>query len=115
MLAHTKRHPTEAREIRVIGPADKYNEAIDALKKLGYTDVGDSTPWRDLFDNEELTPGSALRGARYKENFTQKELARKTGIPQGHISAMENGKMGIGKERAYRLAEALHVDYRIFL
>lgn len=39
-----------------------------------------------------------------------------TGIPQRHISEMENGKRGIGKERARKIAEALHVsDYRFFL
>jgi transcriptional regulator with XRE-family HTH domain len=39
-----------------------------------------------------------------------------TGIPQRHISEMENGKRGIGKERARKLAKALRVsDYRFFL
>jgi len=58
----------------------------------------------------------ALRAYRYRENLTQKELARKTGIPQHQISEVENGKRGIGKERARRIAKALNVsDYRVFL
>jgi transcriptional regulator with XRE-family HTH domain len=57
----------------------------------------------------------ALRGARGKEDLTQKELAQKKGIPQSHISSMKNGRMTIGKERAKRLATVLRVDYRIFL
>ena len=118
MLEHTKKLPIDGdstRIIQVIGPAHKHNEAMEALKKLGYINTNDSTPWRDLFDEEELTPGAALKGSRYKEEMTQKKLAEKTGIPQGHISAMENNKMGIGKERARRLAEVLDIDYRILL
>ena len=43
------------------------------------------------------------------------ELSGLTGIPQHHISEMENGKRCIGKERAKKLAEALHCDYRQLL
>lgn len=58
----------------------------------------------------------ALRAYRAREGMTQKQLSKITGIPQRHISEMENGKRGIGKERARLLAEALNVqDYRIFL
>lgn len=38
-----------------------------------------------------------------------------TGIPQRHISEMENGKRPVGKTNAKKLAEALNVDYRLFL
>lgn len=51
----------------------------------------------------------ALRAYRNRENLTQKELAERTGIPQHHISEMENGKRPIGKERARKLVEALGV------
>jgi plasmid maintenance system antidote protein VapI len=37
------------------------------------------------------------------------------GIPQRHISEMENGKQIIGKEMAKRLTKALNTDYQIFL
>lgn len=57
----------------------------------------------------------ALRAYRHREGVTQKELAELTGIPQHHISEMENGKRSIGKERAKKLAEALHCDYRQLL
>ena len=58
----------------------------------------------------------ALRAYRSRENLTQKELSLMTGIPQHHISEMENGKRTIGKERARKLAQALNVsDYRVFL
>jgi DNA-binding XRE family transcriptional regulator len=57
----------------------------------------------------------ALRAYRTRENLTQRQLAELTGIPQRHISEMENGKRGIGKEMARRLARALHADYKMFL
>ncbi|MDA8165353.1 MAG: helix-turn-helix transcriptional regulator [Desulfobacteraceae bacterium] len=56
-----------------------------------------------------------LRGARHRENLTQAQLAELTGIPQRHISEMENGKRTIGKERAKLLSKALNTDYRVFL
>jgi len=46
--------------------------------------------------------------------LTQRQLAEKSGIPQRHISEMENGKRSIGKENARRLAAALNADYRAF-
>lgn len=58
----------------------------------------------------------ALRAYRTREDLTQKDLSLMTGIPQHHISEMENGKRSIGKERAHKLAQALNVsDYRVFL
>jgi DNA-binding XRE family transcriptional regulator len=57
----------------------------------------------------------ALRAYRSRENLTQRQLAELTGIPQRHISEMENGKRVIGKELAKRLAKALKADYKVFL
>lgn len=59
--------------------------------------------------------GAALRGLRYREDLTQAQLSARTGIPQRHISEMENGKRGIGKENARKLAAVLNADYRLFL
>ena len=63
----------------------------------------------------ENAPGVFLAGARYREDLSQRALAEKTGIPQRHISEMENGKRPVGKANARKLAEALNVDYRMFL
>lgn len=57
----------------------------------------------------------AIRAYRSRENLTQRQLAELTGIPQRHISEMENGKRVIGKELAKRLGKALHADYQVFL
>lgn len=79
--------------------------------------VGESLDIAEVFPEYGVNPlGSALRGARHREGLTQRQLAAVTGIPQRHISEMESGKRPIGKERARKLAEALHVaDYRVFL
>jgi len=117
MREHTKKRHTEKIELRFTGPKAKREEAVEALRKLGFADVSDTIPWREAFPELEREPSYsiALRGARTKEGMSQSELARRTGIPQSHISMMENGKMEIGKERAKRLGEALDLDYRLFL
>jgi DNA-binding XRE family transcriptional regulator len=85
--------------------------AVKKAKKV------DSLPWRKLFKeyNDNEIPGITLRGARIKEGMTQKALSAKAGIPQGHISAMENGKRPIGKWTAQKLGNALNVNYKVFL
>ncbi|MBI4775156.1 MAG: helix-turn-helix transcriptional regulator [Deltaproteobacteria bacterium] len=56
-----------------------------------------------------------LRGARHRQGLTQIQLAALTGIPQRHISEMENGKRSIGKARARTLGKALNLSYRVLL
>jgi ribosome-binding protein aMBF1 (putative translation factor) len=64
---------------------------------------------------EGISSSEVLRGARYREGLTQKQLAAKVGVKVSHISEMERGKRPIGKEMARRLAKALNADYRVFL
>jgi len=59
-----------------------------------------------------FTPGNSLRAYRYREELTQAELAKKSGIPQANISAMEKGKRPIGLNIAKRLADILNCDYK---
>ena len=75
-------------------------------------------PWREAFKEqiEKIGEGAlALKGARHREGLTQIQLAEKIGIPQRHLSEMENGKRPIGKKMAIRFAAVLGVDYRVFL
>lgn len=119
MSEHTRKHHTETVDIRFIGPIANRAKAIQALKGLGFESVkdSDSVPWREAFPEyrDEELPGVSLRGARIKESLTQTRLSELTGIPQRHISMMENGKRPIGKKNARVLAKVLDVDYRIFL
>ncbi len=88
----------------------QYVQLLEAEDKPAYS-VADVFP--EYMDKK---PQTALRAYRTRESLTQKELSLKTGIPQHQISEMENGKRGIGKERARKLAHALNVsDYRYFL
>lgn len=65
--------------------------------------------------DDALRPATMLRGARYKADMTQKELADILGIRQHHLSEMENAKRPIGKQMAKRLADVFKSDYRLFI
>ena len=115
----TKSHPTRNIELRFIGPVENREKAIKNLKPLGFVDASEEyVTWRELISAEhtdEELPGVNLRGARYREDITQKQLSELIGIPQRHISMMENGKRPIGKEMAKRLGKALNIGYKVFL
>ena len=77
-----------------------------------------SIPWREVAKGniEKYTEtGLAVRGARFKAELTQKKLAEKIGVLPHHISEMEYGKRPISKKMAHKLAEALDVNYKVFL
>lgn len=102
MLAHTKKHRTRS-------PSYTIQPAIPR---------GETTPWRETAKEQiekYSEAGQMLRGARFKADLTQKQLAEKIGVKPHHISEMEHGKRTIGKAMAKRLAEVLDVDYRVFL
>jgi len=121
MQAHTKKHPTDDGLVSLqfrVHPANverirRYVETVEPVDG----DNGGITA--DEFFDKYFTGRSkwevALCGYRTREGLTQRELADKTGIPQRHISEMENGKRPIGKETARKLAAVLNVDYRVFL
>lgn len=57
----------------------------------------------------KMTPGEMIKTLRELKEWTQVDLANKTGISQANISAIENDKVEIGKQRAINLGEALNV------
>lgn len=118
MSVHTKKHHTEEIcTLQFIGPPAQANGARKAMEALGFEQVEEAMPWREAFPQweENELPGVALAGARYKEGLTQVQLAKQTGIPQRHISEMENGKRPIGKDRAKKLAKVLGISYKALL
>ncbi len=117
MQAPMKKHHTETVELKFIGPISNMAQAIEAMKAVGFVDSSDSVPWRDAYPEytEAQLIGKALAGARYREDLTQVQLAKLVGIPQRHISEMENGKRPIGKEMAKRFGRALNISYKVFL
>lgn len=65
-------------------------------------------PWAD-------TPRGSLVAYMTGQSWTQKRLAKETGISQADISKMVNGKRPIGPSVARKLGKAFGVDYRRFL
>ncbi len=120
MLARTKTRPTDKDYTRLVlnvpkALAPSIREYADNLIKQ---ESGEPIPWRESFNNHftnETVQGVCLNSARTAKGLTQSQLAELTEIPQRHISEMERGKRGIGKDRALRLAKALDTDYRVLL
>ncbi len=120
MLAHTKTSPTDAMVPLsfLVHPVNverikRYVASIEP--EAGEEGSITAEEFFSKYFTGESKAAVVLRGARGRENMTQLQLAEKSGIPQRHISEMENGKRGIGKDNAVKLAKALNTDYRLFL
>ena len=108
-----KEHPIE--EARFRGHPATIARLREVARDLGVKEL-DTIPANEVFPELATNrAGAALRGLRYREDLTQAQLAERTGIPQRHISEMETGKRGIGKDNARKLAAVLNADYRLFL
>ena len=55
----------------------------------------------------EVSVGESVRILRELQELSQSQLAEISGIPQSTISAIENGRVNLGVERAKMLARAL--------
>ena len=55
----------------------------------------------------DVSVGESVRILRELQELSQSDLAKLTGIPQSTISAIENGRVSLGVERAKVLARAL--------
>jgi len=55
----------------------------------------------------EVSVGESVRIIRELQGLSQNALARRTGIPQSTISAIERNRVSLGVERAKTLARAL--------
>lgn len=55
----------------------------------------------------EVSVGASVRILRELQELSQSRLAELTGIPQATLSAIENGRVNLGVERAKVLARAL--------
>ena len=100
-------------------PTEKATAFLVLLQDATAQDEGQATvPADEVFKDlhaKYTKPGSALRGARLKEEMTQVELADKLKVTQSDLSKMEHGKRPIGRKMAQRLAKILNIDYRVFL
>ncbi|HZM33463.1 MAG TPA: helix-turn-helix transcriptional regulator [Burkholderiales bacterium] len=55
----------------------------------------------------DISVGESVRIIRELQGLSQTQLARRTGIPQATLSAIENDRVRLGVERAKVLAKAL--------
>jgi transcriptional regulator with XRE-family HTH domain len=70
----------------------------------GESEVKNYRPARKMVD---VSPGESVRIIRELQELSQNELSQLTGIPQSTLSAIENGRINLGVERAKVLARAL--------
>lgn len=63
----------------------------------------------DLKSTVSLTPGKMIKILREKNDLSQNQLAKATGLTQPTISGLENGRITLGVERSKVLAKVLKV------
>jgi DNA-binding XRE family transcriptional regulator len=121
MLARTKKHRIDRKTVPLCFMVHPKNVAkIRALVAEIEPEAETASPVsaEEFFDRNfsgQSRGAVHLKGLRYREALTQVQLAGRTGIPQRHISEMENGKRPISKAAAHKLAAALGLDYRLLL
>jgi ribosome-binding protein aMBF1 (putative translation factor) len=128
MLELTKKRPTEKIILSVICDKARLPKIKAALKPFecvvrqetaARPEMAESAAEQEWMTPEEVFPGfgagHSLRGARYREDVSQRQLSKLTGVSVQNISAMEHGRRPIGKEMAKRLAKVLNTDWRLLL
>lgn len=124
MLEHTKKPLTDSVFLGVVCQQAMLEEVKNVLAAKGCT-IREEKPAlpplenRDWLTVEEVFPdfhaGDRIKGLRYREDMTQKQLAEKVGISIQNLSHMEHGRRPVGKEMAKRIAGALNADWRTLL
>lgn len=69
----------------------------------------------DVLPIPEAKPSEILQEHRKRLGLSVQALARRTGIAQPNLSAIESGKRSLGPAVAKKLGRALQVNYRVFL
>lgn len=62
-----------------------------------------------------MTPGESIRIVRELQGLSQNELAELSGISQSNLSALENDRCQLGRDRAITLAKILKVHPAVLL
>ena len=117
---------TGSSEIEIKSPMKKRARVFNVPNSIVSTIISivknyekkETIDWKDAFSKEieELGESAlALKGARAKENMTQKKLAHLLGTSQVYISQLENGQKEINKQIAKKLEKIFNINYRVFL
>ena len=127
MSAHMREHRTNAHvKVIVVKQGSKKIsyisvENIDRVEAFleKYSEDDDTPVAWEILAKERIEKykkaGLVLRGMRYRENMSQIELAKKSGVSQNELSKIENGKRVCGEKVAKKLANALNIDYRMLI
>ena len=121
MLEHMRKPPIEAGQIllNVVCQQAMMQEITSLLESKGCQVKPMPEVEKERYTPEEVFPGfhggDALRGARYREDVSQRNLAKLSGVSVSNISAMENGRRPIGKDIAKRFAKILNIDWRVLI
>jgi DNA-binding XRE family transcriptional regulator len=128
MLEPTKKPRTEKIILSVVCDKARLPKIKAALKPfecvikhevVAKLEILDTATDREWMTPEEVFPGfgagHSLRGARYREDVSQRQLSKLSGVSVQNISAMEHGRRPIGKEMAKRLGKVLNTDWRLLL
>jgi DNA-binding XRE family transcriptional regulator len=116
MLERTKKPHTNTVFLGVICEQALVAEVKATLEAKGCTIQQEEKEWytiEEVFPN--LHAGHSIRGLRYREDMTQKQLAELVGISVQNLSNMEHGRRPIGKDMAKRFAKVLNADWRLLL
>ena len=106
--------PGKAKKLTFV-PAKHLQKLEEFLEKYGESE---SIAWEELAQDriaKYKKSGLVLRGARYREGLSQKDLAKRTGITQENISRMENGQRAVGEKVAKKLAKVLRIDFELLI
>lgn len=102
------------KKLRSFVPTKNLEKLEAFLEKYGQTEEG--IPWEKLAFTRVKKYGKiglTLRGARFREGLSQKELAKLSGISQENISKMENDQRPIGEKVAKKLGKVLKIDFKL--
>jgi transcriptional regulator with XRE-family HTH domain len=75
----------------------------------------DMKEFRTAKKRVEVSVGESVRIIRELQELSQNQLSELTGIPQSTLSAIENGRVNLGVERAKVLARALKCHPAVLL
>jgi predicted transcriptional regulator len=97
---------------RIEIPSDSLPLVGELVKKLGGKVFKDCSAEDVLFISKAIKEkervSRMLKGLRLRADLTQKELAKKIGVPQSHISEYEKNKRRIPPQKATELAKFLN-------
>ncbi len=88
-------------------------EAILALLDKERTHDTQGPGIAEVFGPKE--PGRLIRGARFREGWTQAELARRLEASRSVVCDLERGRRSVSLAMAKRLAKVFATSYKVFL